>query len=456
MIKESQIQKQIFTVSELTTEIKSLLEDRFPFVWITGEISNFHVPASGHFYFTLKDDKAQISAVMFKWQNRTLKFMPQHGMNITGLGRIGLYEPRGSYQIIFEYMEPKGIGELQAGFEQLKARLASEGLFDTKYKKPIPFLPEKISVITSKTGAVIHDIIKVINRRFPNIHIEIFGVKVQGDGSDQEIASAIRVLNEQMDSDVIILARGGGSLEDFQSFNSEMVAYAIFESKIPVISGVGHETDFTIADFAADLRAPTPSVAAELAVPVKNELVQKNSALLNSLSNRFYNYIQQKRRDLQFISKQLIHPKKRIQDLRLKLDDLSDRLLRLMLKSVLLRRREHYLWLSDKFQSNNPIKQVKNSRQHLELTTDILKRNFSNIINKNSARVCELTAKLNALNPAAILSRGYSIALTIPESRILYDTSSVICGQKINVRLSKGTLLCCVEGISENASKTDI
>jgi len=454
LIQETQ--KQILTVSELTTEIKSLLEDRFPFVWITGEISNFHVPASGHFYFTLKDEKAQISAVMFKGQNRNLRFMPEHGMSITGLGRIGLYEPRGSYQIIFEYLEPKGIGELQVAFEQLKARLASEGLFDEKHKKPIPFLPGKISVVTSGTGAVIHDIIKVINRRFPNIHIEIFAVKVQGDGSDREISAAIRVLNERMDSDVIILARGGGSLEDFQAFNSEMAAYAIFESEIPVISGVGHETDITIADFVADLRAPTPSVAAELAVPLKNELVQKRSALLNALSSRFYYYIDQKRRDLQYISRRIIHPQKRIQDLRLKIDDYSGRLLRLMLKSVVLQRRDHYLWLNDKFRSNNPINQVKNCKQELELKTDYLKQNFSKIIDKNSARIRELTAKLNGLSPAAILSRGYSIARTIPEGRILHDTSSVICGQKIDLRLSKGVLLCRVEGISENGTKTDI
>jgi len=449
-------QKKIFKVSELTAEIKTLLEDHFPFVWITGEISNFHVPASGHFYFTLKDEKSQITAVMFKGQNRNLRFMPEHGMSITGLGRISLYEPRGSYQIIFEYLEPKGIGELQVAFEQLKARLDSEGLFDEKHKKPIPFLPCKISVVTSRTGAVIHDIIKVINRRFPNIHIEIAAVKVQGDGADREISAAIRLLNERMDSDVIILARGGGSLEDFQAFNSEMVAYAIFESKIPVISGVGHETDVTIADFAADLRAPTPSVAAELSVPLKQELIQKHSALLNTLSSRFYYYIEQKRKILQYISSRLVHPKKRIQDLRLRIDDFSERLFRVMLKSVVLQRRERYLWLNDKFRSNSPVIHIKDCRQQIELKTDNFKHNFIKIIDKKSARVRELKAKLNALNPAAILSRGYSIARTMPEGRILRDTSSIILGQKIDLRLSKGVLLCRIEGILENGSKTDI
>lgn len=452
----SQSQKQIFTVSKLTAEIKSLLEDRFPFVWITGEISNFHVPNSGHFYFTLKDEKAQISAVMFKGQNRNLKFMPEHGMSITGLGRISLYEPRGSYQVIFEYLEPKGVGELQVAFEQLKARLASQGLFNEKHKKPIPFLPRKISVVTSGTGAVIHDIIKVINRRFSNIHIEVAAVKVQGDGAEHEISSAIRLLNRRMDSDVIILARGGGSLEDFQAFNSEMVAHALFESEIPVISGVGHETDVTIADFVADLRAPTPSVAAELAVPVKNELMQKYIALSNALSSRFYYYLEQRRKDLANISKQLTHPRKRIQDLRLRLDDYSGRLSRLMLKSILSRRQEHYLWLNRRFISSNPVNRVENFKEHIEFKTDTLKQNFSAIIEKKYAKIRELTARLNALNPAAILSRGYSIARTVPQGAVLQDSSSVIRGQEIDVKLSKGRLLCRVEGILNNGSKTDI
>ena len=284
-------QRRIHTVSELTAKVKVLLEDNFPFIWICGEISNFRVPASGHFYFTLKDEKAQINTVMFRSQNRNLKFEPEDGMSVTGLGRISLYEPRGTYQIILEYIEPEGTGAIQLAFEQLKARLSAEGLFDEKHKKPLPFLPRKISIITSPTGAVVHDILKIINRRFSNIHIEIIPVKVQGSGAESEIVSGLDMINTRSDSDVTILSRGGGSLEDLHAFNSEDVARAIFSSKIPIISAVGHETDFTIADFVADLRASTPSAAAELAVPHKIDLSRRVAELTTTLTVRFSRYI---------------------------------------------------------------------------------------------------------------------------------------------------------------------
>ncbi|MGD2030429.1 MAG: exodeoxyribonuclease VII large subunit, partial [Desulfobacterales bacterium] len=238
--------RHIYTVSELTATIKVLLEDKYPFIWIYGEISNLRIPTSGHLYFTLKDKKAQINAVMFRGQIRNLKFMPENGMSVTGIGRVSVYELRGNYQIILEYIEPEGRGAIQLAFEQLKERLTTEGLFDEKHKKPLPFLPRKISIITSPTGAVVHDILKIINRRFPNIHIEIIPVKVQGDGSEMEIVSGLETINDRTDSDVVILARGGGSLEDLHAFNSEDVARAIFASKIPVISAIGHETDFSI------------------------------------------------------------------------------------------------------------------------------------------------------------------------------------------------------------------
>jgi exodeoxyribonuclease VII large subunit len=236
MFEDSQItpdhagaqQRKIYSVSELNAEIKSLLEERFPFVWIYGEISNFRIPVSGHFYFTLKDSASQISAVMFRGQQRNLKFMPEDGMTVTGMGRLSVYDPRGTYQIILEYLEPSGIGTLQIAFEKLKRRLADEGLFDEAHKRLLPFLPRKISIITSPTGAVIHDILNIINRRFPNIHIQIIPVKVQGHGSAEEIAAALELLNSRNEADVAVLARGGGSLEDLQAFNTELVARAIF------------------------------------------------------------------------------------------------------------------------------------------------------------------------------------------------------------------------------------
>jgi len=277
-------EKKIYSVSQLTENIKSILEDNFPFIWISGEISNFKSPVSGHYYFTLKDSQAQINAIMFRGQNRNLKFFPEDGMKITGFGRISVYQPRGAYQIIMEYIEPDGIGALQIEFEQLKIKLSQEGLFDEIHKKEIPFLPEKIALITSPTGSVVHDMIRVLHRRFPGVGISIIPVKVQGDDSVEQIVDAIIWLNKLKNADVAILARGGGSLEDLQAFNSEDVARAIFKSNIPIISAIGHETDYTISDFVADLRAPTPSVAAELAVAVKSDLFQQQNMLAKQLS----------------------------------------------------------------------------------------------------------------------------------------------------------------------------
>ncbi|MGD9314599.1 MAG: exodeoxyribonuclease VII large subunit, partial [Desulfobacterales bacterium] len=265
--------RKIYTVSELTEKIKALLEESFPFIWIVGEISNFRTPLSGHFYFTLKDANAQINAVMFRGQQRQLKFEPEDGMRVTGMGRLGLYEPRGTYQIILEYMEPSGIGALQIAYEKLKARLADEGLFDEQQKQLLPFLPQKIVLITSPTGAVVHDMLNIIDRRFPNVTIQIWPVKVQGDGAEDEIVAALDLLRQHPNVDAAILARGGGSLEDLQAFNSESVARAIFACDVPIIAAIGHETDYTIADFVADLRAPTPSAAAELVFPIKSELL---------------------------------------------------------------------------------------------------------------------------------------------------------------------------------------
>ena len=271
--------KKILTVSELTLEIKHHLEEGFGEIWVEGEISNFRSPSSGHYYFTLKDGKSQIRGVIFRFMGRYLKFEPQDGLAVICRGKISVYEPRGEYQLILDYMEPKGIGALQLAFEQLKEKLEKEGLFDAARKKPLPLLPKKIGIVASPTGAAIRDLLNVIGRRFPNVGILINPVKVQGEGSAQEIASAIYELNTIPEIDVIVVARGGGSLEDLWAFNEEIVARAIDHSSLPVISAVGHEIDFTIADFVADLRAPTPSVAGELVVKDKAEL----SHLIDSL-----------------------------------------------------------------------------------------------------------------------------------------------------------------------------
>ena len=265
--------RRIYSISDLNAEVRELFDLKFPDIWVTGEVSNLRVAGSGHLYFTLKDETSQLRAVCFRNQARYLKFKPQDGMAVVARGRLSVYEVRGEYQLYVEFLEPAGVGALQLAFEELKQKLAAEGLFDAARKKALPILPKVIGVVTSPTGAVIQDILRVLHRRFPNINVMIYPVKVQGEGSAGEIAQGIEYFNRENSADVVIIARGGGSIEDLWAFNEEVVARAIAASQIPVISAVGHETDFTIADFVADLRAPTPSAAAELVVHRKEDFV---------------------------------------------------------------------------------------------------------------------------------------------------------------------------------------
>jgi exodeoxyribonuclease VII large subunit len=444
--------RKIYTVSQLNAAIKSLLEEQFPFVWIVGEISNFRIPASGHFYFTLKDEAAQINAVMFRSQQRQLKFEPEDGMRITGMGRLSVYEPRGTYQIILEYMEPAGVGALQIAYEKLKARLAEEDLFDEKYKQPIPFLPQKIALMTSPSGAVVHDMLNIIDRRFSNMNIQIFPVKVQGDGAEDEIVAALELMNQRADVDVAILARGGGSLEDLQAFNTERVARAVFASRIPVISAVGHETDYTIVDFVADLRAPTPSAAAELAVPVKNELFRSVDDIFAALGYRMFNVIERLRLNLTDVAKRLVDPKKQIQDWRLRLDDFASRLSRQTL--ILFERKiEHLKWWQDRLVAHSPHSQIYNFNVIIKEKLYNLHKSFNKNIENKSARLGELRARLETLSPIAILERGYSITRTIPDLKVVRNTKSVSINQDLEVMVAKGSLTCRVKEKSENGPK---
>lgn len=398
--------RHIYTVSKLTKEIKSLLEDAYPFIWVTGEISNYAVPGSGHSYFTLKDHNAVISCVMFKNQKLRLKFDLENGLKIFGMARISLYEPRGSYQLIFEHLEPGGAGSSQIAFEQLKQKLSAQGLFDDKYKKPIPFLPLQISVITSGTGAAVRDIVNIAQRRFPNYPLEVISVKVQGEKSEDEICNAINFVNQNdrsdNKSDLIILARGGGSLEDLAVFNSEAIANAIFESDIPVITGIGHETDFTIADFTADLRAPTPSAAAELALPDKKALLQEMTVLKNNLHTSFKKMFIKWQERIIDLKSRLKTPQTIIYDNRFRLEDYESRL-------------------------NNIIRQY---------------------IQKNRDKFFYLSDKLNSLNPESILKRGYSIARFVSDKKVIVNSNKVKQNDRIEVILSKGSLITKVEEVN--------
>lgn len=454
-ITESPMQKKIYTVSQLTKDIKQLLEDSFPIIWISGEISNFSMPASGHYYFTLKDSQAQISSVMFRGQNQHLKFTPEHGMGVTGLGRISVYEPRGTYQIIFEYLEPKGIGSLQIAFEQLKKRLSDEGLFDDAYKKTMPCLPGKITVITSPSGAVIHDIINISKRRFANAHIEIIPVKVQGKGAEKEIVSGIKLLNTRADSDVAILARGGGSLEDLQAFNSEDVARAVFASRIPIISAIGHETDYTISDFVADLRSPTPSAAVELVLPVKTDVKQTIAEYYKKLILLITGQIESHRICIKNMTNQLTDPKKRIDHLRFKSDDFYQRLSRIFFKT-LEQSRERHMWRTDELKLKNPGMQIKNYNNEIKRYNEILVNSLKSLMYTKKSGLCVLNGKLNVLSPTAILDRGYSITRTVPDSIIVKDAKNVSSGQDLEILVSKGLINCQVKGNPQNGNPKDL
>jgi len=438
------METKIYSVTELTSELKRLIEDKYPFIWIHGEISNISAPLSGHLYFTLKDESARINSIIFKGQLKNLKFNPENGMSVIGFGRLGLYESKGAYQIIFEYLEPKGIGSLQIAYEQLKASLSAQGLFDVSHKKELPFLPENICIITSPAGSVLYDILNIINRRYPDVNIWIIPVKVQGESSESEIVAAINLLNEFIYADVAIIARGGGSLEELQAFNSESVARAIYESSVPIISAIGHETDYTIADFVSDYRAPTPSVAAEIVVPLKDELnikIDKLTLSLKSNYSRFYNYY---KNNLNTLINRLQSPKRKIQDLMIKNDDLSRRITRAQI-NLINQLRERIEWKNDKILFNNPIKYIIKHNEHIKNILSNMLITINIMINNNRHVLNESSAKLNALNPKAILQRGYSITRTIPDKHIVIDSNNVMIGQNLEVVVAKGSIICSVE-----------
>jgi exodeoxyribonuclease VII large subunit len=432
----------IYSVTLLTREIKTLLEDRFPFVWVTGEISNCATPASGHSYFSLKDDQAVIRGVMFKNQKRSLKFTLENGMRVMGLARLSVYEPQGAYQLIFEHMEPEGAGALQKAFEQLKKKLGDEGLFDAVHKQLVPLLPRRVSVITSGTGAAVRDIIHIAVRRFPNCCLEIVPVSVQGKSAIQEIVYAIEMVNGRDKSDVIILARGGGSLEDLAAFNSEKTARAIFASRIPVITGVGHETDFTIADFVADVRAPTPSAAAELALPEKAHLTRQIDGLhqdLTAVMTRQLTFYQQKLDDLH---SRLKSPVQIMTQFKQTMASLCFRMQQ-ALNIRISRDREKLSWISQALTGAAPDvkareKTVSDRLRHLELSIHqhlALKQN----------RIEQAAAALAALNPTSVLNRGYSIARTLPEKRVILDARMVEVQDPIEIILARGRIRTRVE-----------
>ncbi|NTV56035.1 MAG: exodeoxyribonuclease VII large subunit [Deltaproteobacteria bacterium] len=437
---------KIYTVSTLSEEIKNLLEAHFDFVWVEGEISNFRSPLSGHFYMVLKDEKAQIRAVMFRPQTRYLKFMPQDGMKVIVRGRVAIYEPRGEYQVILDYMEPLGVGALALAFEQLKKKLAAQGIFDESIKKPLPFLPQRVAVITSPTGAAIRDFLKIIRRRFANLEITVVPVKVQGEGAAGEMVEALDLVNRELDVDVIVLTRGGGSIEDLWAFNQEELALAIRASRIPVVSAVGHEIDITISDLAADLRAPTPSGAAELLVVEKETLKQQIMQLQVRLQSGLKTELASLQEKIRFLSRGLRDPRKRLADSWLRLDDMESRLSRMM--SFMMMDRKRSLAAGERaLILHSPLKIVAGLKQKIEFQSRSMAMMVSRKLRDCRMDISMIEEKLKDMSPLSVLGRGYSITRKLPEKRVLRSSSQVNKGDKVSVKLAEGELECLVEKI---------
>jgi exodeoxyribonuclease VII large subunit len=431
--------------------VRASLETDFAEVWLEGEISNLRAPGSGHLYCTLKDDSSQIRAVIFRSTALRLRFGLEDGLHIIARGRVTVYEPRGEYQVVFEYVEPKGLGALQLAFEQLKSRLAAEGLFDESRKRPLPAFPQTIGIVTSLTGAAIQDMITVLHRRCPILGIIVAPVQVQGDGSAEQIASAIRSLNELGRVDVIIVGRGGGSWEDLWSFNEELVVRAIVASPIPVVSAVGHETDVTLADFAADMRAPTPSAAAEAVAPVLNEIV----AQLGDLTVRCRQAVSWRcdveRQRLDLVLAQMTNIRFRILEETQRVDGAVVQM-RQAVQDVLRRRWEQVHSSKHELISRSPESRV---RHGMAIVPHLLSRlegvmRYGLNRRKQEARSC-LTS-LNNLSPLGILARGYSIVETVSTHQVIRDARQVSAGQEVLTRLAKGRLRCTVNEVMTDPS----
>src|SRR5947208_5399129 len=383
-------ERAVLTVSALTIELRAVLEERFPAVWVEGEISNFRLYGSGHAYFTLKDADAQVRAVLFRNRGRRIKFEPADGLHVMAFGSIEVYAQRGEYQLVVELLEPKGLGAVQVAFEQLKARLGAEGLFDTARKRELPRFPRKIGIVTSPSGAALRDMLRVIGRRFGELHIVIAPCRVQGEGAAEEVAQGLRDLDALGDVDVIIVGRGGGSLEDLWAFNEEIVARAIAGSKVPVVSAVGHEVDFTIADFVADLRAPTPSAAAELDVREKQAVVDS----LGQLRARLERFAARPLRDLER-----------------RVDELTARLRR-EIRSELGRANHRVVLVTRALRASDPVARVARDRHRLESLRSRLITSLTRRCDHARYGLRTAVGRLDSLSPLAVLGRGYSLTRT--------------------------------------------
>ncbi len=425
-------------VIELTRMIKGLLEGKFPQVLVEGEISNARVPSSGHLYFTLKDDEATIDAVVFRKELLRLRFTPQSGLKVLVRGRLSLYEASGRYQILCDSVEPLGAGALQIAFEQLKEKLQREGLFDRARKRALPTLPKRIAVVTSPSGAAVHDFLRVLHRRFPNLPVLIVPAKVQGEGAAQEIARGIARAAAQPGVEVVVVTRGGGSLEDLWAFNEEVVARALAACPVPTVSAVGHEVDVSIADWVADLRAPTPTAAAELLAPVKDDLVQELSEKRARLGRALRARLDQRRAALEQRRARLRVPRRLLGDRRLALDRLEQRL-EAAAKRGLGAREGQLEKLREKLARQHPAERLHRLRREVTRFEQVMAGAVRRKLGQARQRFEGQVGRLDAMSPLRVLARGYSVTFD-GLGRALKDAAQVAPGEKIRVRLSRGAL----------------
>lgn len=433
---------EIYSVSELNSEVRDLIESSYPSVWVEGEISNIARPASGHIYFSLKDDSAQVRCAMFRMSNRSLKFKPENGMQVLVRARVSLYETRGDFQLIADYMEESGAGLLRKQFEALKLKLSQEGLFDIENKQEIPALPSQIGIITSPSGAAVRDILSVLKRRFPSIPVIIYPIPVQGEDAPPAIVKMITKANQRKECDVLIISRGGGSLEDLWAFNDEKVARAIFNSDIPVVCGVGHEIDVTIADFVADVRAPTPSAAAELVSPDRNEWLGAMNQISKRVSQLMLQKLSSLTQQLNWLRKRIVHPQQRIERISQRIDELEQRL-----QHVFKIKQQSYFtelsMLNTRLQQCSPVHRLEKLLIQQAAIKDRMNRSMQRQLEKHRNRLHNLSRALDTVSPLATLGRGYAIVKS-SKGAIVKDAGHVKLGEEITTQVEKGIIVSTV------------
>lgn len=440
--------REIYTVSQLNAETRYLLEDTFDVIWIVGEISNLARPSSGHFYFSLKDNRAQVRCALFRNSRRKVNFIPEDGQQVLVQAQVSLYEPRGDFQLIVLHMEMAGDGALQIAFEKLKKQLSQEGLFDEVHKKTIPYIPAQVGIITSSTGAALRDILKVLHRRFPPLPIIIYPTLVQGNLAAKNIVEAIKTANRRKECDVLILSRGGGSLEDLWPFNEEIVARAIFASHIPIVAGIGHEVDFTIADFVADERAPTPSAAAEIVAPNKSDLSKEINQYFSHLLKSIKSDIKHGIIELAHLSKRLRHPGQRIRE-QMQFIDQMEQSLSLALQHVIAYKKAKLEHLNAKFSAFHPKSQIANYQHYLKTLSQRLNLSMSHQLKNWNEKIKNLAFSLDAINPLRTLERGFSI-VTKKDGMIVRNAKEVKIKERVLIKLAHGKLDCEVEKIIDS------